>query len=116
MKKLSEHDVIFKRIEKRFDNADMKFDQIDKRFEQVDKKFEQVDKRFEQVDKHFEQLEEKFDNYHNENMERFDNILGILTRLDQERYFTVERVNRLEIDLEAHGKEIKNIKKVLKIA
>jgi len=45
-----------------------------------------------------------------------DQMMAILTRLDQERVFTVERIKRIEKKVEDQQIELMQIKKVLKIA
>jgi hypothetical protein len=43
---------------------------------------------------------EEFAEFKNENFTRLDKTLAILTRLDQERLFTFERVKRIEEEIE----------------
>lgn len=81
----------------------------------------------EKIIKHLIRLEDKIDNVdlkidreigslRNEMNDKLDGILVIVQRLDQERIFTQRWIQRLEEDVKQQDKEIKLIKKVLKIA
>lgn len=64
-----------------------------------------VDKIALEVIKHTEAIKglvtkEEFVEFKNENFTRLDNMMTILQRFDQERVFTVERIRRLEEDIE----------------
>lgn len=58
---------------------------------------------------------DEFKSFKNENLNRLDEILTILKRLDQERIFTTEWVKRIESEVETHRQEIAKIKEFLKI-
>jgi len=65
---------------------------------------------------------EEFNEFKNEVYTRFDQVLAILTRLDQERIFTHQAIRRLEESVEENRRrierneeEIKKIKAYLKI-
>lgn len=51
--------------------------------------------------KRFDQLVTEFSEFRDENFNRLDDIMIILKRLDQERVFSNERVNRIEANVEA---------------
>jgi len=64
-----------------------------------------VDKIALEVIKHTEAIKGlvtkgEFVEFKNENFTRLDNMMTVLQRLDQERVFTVERIRRLEEDIE----------------
>lgn len=67
-------------------------------------------------DDEFTKIREEMREYNDRAMTRFDEMMVILQRLDQERVFTLERVKRLESDVEKHTKDLKEIKRILKIA
>jgi hypothetical protein len=49
---------------------------------------------------------EEFSDFQNENLTRLDDVLVILRRLDQERVFSTERVNRIEGEVQQLRAEI----------
>lgn len=64
-----------------------------------------VDKIVSEVTKHTEAInsmvtKEEFAEFKNENFTRLDNMITILSRLDQERIFTVERIRHLEEEID----------------
>lgn len=67
-------------------------------------------------DERFEKIEEKIDKKHEEVMGVLDNVMVIISRLDQERIFTFEIVKRIQKDIERQDKELQKVKKILKIA
>jgi septation ring formation regulator EzrA len=93
-------------VDKRFDEVDKRFAAVDKRFDEVDKRFAAVDKRFDEVDKRFDVVNERFD----ELLRGQDEMIGILTRVDDERVATTAWIRRVEGDVERNTGEIKKIK------
>ena len=81
-------------------------DEVDKRFDGVDKRLDAVDKRFDEVDKRFDVVDERFD----ELLRGQDEMIGILTRVDEERVATTAWIKRVEGDVETNKSEIKKIK------
>ena len=81
-------------------------DEVDKRFDEVDKRFDEVDKRFDEVDKRFAVVNERFD----ELLRGQDEMIGIFTRVDEERVATTGWIRRVEGDVETNKSEIKKIK------
>lgn len=77
--------------------------------DKIVKKLLEHDERFDQVDQKISLLDDKMNT-------RLDQILVIVQRLDQERLFTFEIVKRMQNDIEAQQKEMKKIKRILKIA
>ena len=64
-----------------------------------------VDKIALEVVKHTEAIKslvtkDEFAEFKNENFTRLDNIMVVLNRLDQERVFTVERIRRIEEEID----------------
>lgn len=64
-----------------------------------------VEKIAVEVVKHTEQIKElvtkeEFTKFRDENFTRLDGIMAVLTRLDQERVFTIERIKRLEEEID----------------
>ena len=74
-------------------------DEVDKRFDAVDKRFDAVDKRFDVVNERFDEL-----------LRGQDEMIGIFTRLDEERVATTAWIRRVEGDVETNKSEIKKIK------
>jgi hypothetical protein len=71
----------------------------------VEKLEKTVDKIALEVVKHTEAIKglvtkEEFVEFRNENFTRLDNMIVILNRLDQERVFTVERIRRIEEEID----------------
>jgi chromosome segregation ATPase len=93
-------------VDKRFDEVDKRFDAVDKRFGEVDKRFDVVNERFDEVDKRFDVVNERFD----ELLRGQDEMIGIFTRLDEERVATTAWIKRVEGDVETNKGEIKRIK------
>jgi hypothetical protein len=50
--------------------------------------------------------QEEFTGFKNENLSRLDDILVIVRRLDQERIFSTERVNRIEDEVRTLRQEV----------
>lgn len=59
---------------------------------------------------------EDFDAFKNDIMNGQDQMIKILTRLDDERIFTIEWVKKIEKEVEEHKEEIQKIKLRLKVA
>jgi len=59
---------------------------------------------------------EEFSVFKNDMMNGQDQMIKILTRLDDERIFTVEWVKKIEKDVEQQREEINRIKLQLKVA
>jgi hypothetical protein len=74
-------------------------DEVDKRFDEVDKRFDKVDKRFAVVNERFDEL-----------LRGQDEMIGIFTRVDEERVATTGWIRRVEGDVETNKSEIKKIK------
>lgn len=66
-------------------------------------------------DEQFVAIREEIRNSHDSLMNVLDQQTVILNRLDQEREFTLERVKRVEAEVEDSAKDIQKIKQVLKI-
>lgn len=117
-KKLIEHDGRFERVDKKLIEHDGKFERIDKkllehdeRFESVDKKllehdgqFETITKKLLEHDEQFVQVRSEMGQFRNEANQRFDEIMVVLNRLDQERIFTTEWIKRID-------KRVENLEK-----
>jgi hypothetical protein len=61
-------------------------------------------------------LRQEFIGMHNEVLNRLDEIVTVVKRIDQERVFTFEYVKSLELDVDKNRYEIARIKDVLKIS
>ena len=113
------------------------FDEVNQKFEQVDKKFDLIDKRFAKIDEQFERNEQVHDNMANKLLEhddrfdtlenqikqsenriigKIDQVMGVVINLDQERYASVSRMDHMQEEIDKNRKEIRIVKKVLKIA
>jgi len=110
------------KIIKKLLNHDKRFDKIDKRFTAVDARFDKIDKRFTAVDARFDKVEDSIHEFRREYLTGYEEMITILKRLDEERVFTVERVNRLETrvdqhdeEITQHGKELQKVKLELKV-
>lgn len=68
-----------------------------------DKQFSVVAKKLLEHDDRFDSLEAKIDKNHNQVLNRLDSLVTGLDRLDQERLFSIHRLDR-------HEKDIKKIK------
>jgi hypothetical protein len=78
------------------------------------------DKIIEKLIEHDEQLEKieaKLDNLptKGEWLQKQDEMISILKRLNQKRVFTTEALRRIELVVEEHTKEIRQIKQHLKL-
>jgi len=67
---------------------------------------DEVDKRFDTVDKRFDVVNERFD----ELLRGQDEMIGIFTRVDEERVATTAWIRRIEGNVETNKREIKRIK------
>lgn len=69
-------------------------------------------------DEQFEDLKGKINDLptRQEFLQKEDEIIKILNRLDQERIFTMQAIKRIEVEVEQHSQEIKQIKQQLKLA
>ncbi len=81
--------------------------------DKVIKKLLEHDEQFRKIDQLFSDLEGNLENKFNS---RFDQIMVILQRIDQERIFTQAAIRRIEDEQTDHRKQLKQIKKILKIA
>lgn len=61
-------------------------------------------------------LREEFNGKHNEILDRLDEIVTVVKRIDQERVFTFKYVKRLETDVDKNSREIERMKDVLKMS
>ena len=77
---------------------------------------EKIVKKLIEHDEKFEKIDANMVSFRDEMNTRFDQILVIVQRLDQERLFTFEIVKRMQNDLEAQQKDMKRVKQILKIA
>jgi len=118
-----EVDGKFKKIDERFEKVDDKFKKIDERFEVIDKQLERNEQVHDNISKKLLEHDDKFDNLENqikqsENriMGKIDQVLGVVNKLDHERYASISRMDRVQKEIESNKKEIKIVKKVLKIA
>jgi len=106
-----------------FIEVDDKFKKIDERFEVIDKQLERNEQVHDNISKKLLEHDDKFDNLENqikqsENriMGKIDQVLGVVNKLDHERYASISRMDRVQKEIESNKKEIKIVKKVLKIA
>ncbi len=74
-------------------------DEVNERFDEVDKRFDEVDKRFDIVNERFDEL-----------LRGQDEMIGIFTRLDEERVAATAWIRRVEGDVETNKSEIRKIK------
>ena len=91
-------------------------DKIDKQFVRNEEIHSKIVKKLLDHDDKFEEILENNRKNHNETMERFDQVMGIINRLDQERYAGMSRMDRMQIEINTNKKEITKVKKVLKIS
>jgi hypothetical protein len=113
MKKLGEHDKLFKKIDKRFDEHDKQFKKIDERFDDHTIRLDRLTKKALEHDDKFEELHCEIKDTKNTLMTKMDQILGVVNNLDTERYAMIAKTNRTEEKVEIHDKKIK---KELKLA
>jgi hypothetical protein len=99
-------------ILKKLDRVDMRLDKIDLRLDEHDRRFDAHDKRFDEHDRRFDAIaatllrhEEKIQNIENNMatkqdigkiMTVLDGIVIIVKRLDEDRFITHHRLNRIE--------------------
>lgn len=84
---------------------------FDKKFLEVNEKFDikllQVTAKLDgNWTKRFNQFEEKFDRFRDDVLTILDGHSQILKRLDQERMFTLERIKRIETDIDLIKKHV----------
>jgi tetrahydromethanopterin S-methyltransferase subunit G len=113
---LDQHTKILDQHTQILDQHTQRLDHHDELFERNEKAHEAIVKKLLEHDNRFDVLEGKVDRNHSEVLERFDIMMGILTRLDHERYAGITRDDRIEKKVNKHEIDIKNIKKELKIA
>lgn len=99
IKKLEDHDAQHAGIAEKLEEHDAIFVRISERFDEVDKKFDVVRK----------DIKESEDRI----MTSLDGIAGQLQRMDDERYATIARCDRIE---EKHDKDIAKLRKACKVA
>ena len=110
IQKLLEHDKRFDAHDKRFDNHDRRFDEHDKRFDLIDQKIDNLSQAQDRiiiklisVDTDVKELKEKskkldmFDTL----LEGQDKMIRILERVDQERVFTNQRLEKIVLNKRA---------------
>ena len=122
-KKLEEHDKQFKKIDTHFEDHDKQFKKIDTHFEEYDKQFERNEqvhnnmaKKLLEHDDRFDSLENQIKQSEDRIMGKIDQVLGVVNKLDQERYASIFRMDHMQEEIDDNKKEIKIVKKVLKIA
>jgi len=96
--KFEQIDERFEKVDERFDRMDDRFDKMDIRLIRVEDKLDKIDKRLTKVEKDVTWIKEILEKH-----------TTMLKDLDQERVFIINRVTRLE-------KELELIKKQLKVA
>lgn len=74
-----------------------------------------VIKKLEEHDKQFDSLGAELRDFKQRALTAQDEMITILRRLDEERVFTAAWIQRVEKEVEEHGKEIARIKAALKI-
>jgi archaellum component FlaC len=118
-----EFETLGRAVKEGFDAVDKRFDAVDERFGAVENRLDGVEKRFDAVDKRFDGVEGRLNTVEvavvslQEDMkgvketlrahdEKFDMLLtnqdwmiGVLTRLDQERIMTVRVTDEMRKDL-----------------
>jgi chromosome segregation ATPase len=106
-----------KLLDGRMDKLEGRMDKLDGRMDKLEKTTNNLSiEVLKQNDKIENMVTKKeFSEFKNETMTRFDQMMVILNRLDQERYFSFEKVKRLENEVEKNTKEIREIKTVLNI-
>lgn len=109
MKKLGEHDKLFKKIDKRFED-------VEKRFEENDLTHARIVAKLLEHDDEFEKVHGEIREFRDEIMTKMDQVLGVVNRTDQERYAMIAKTDRIEEKVETHDKDIKKMKKQLKLA
>ena len=90
------------KILKKLVEQDGKFDKVFKKLVEQDGKFERVIIRVVDIDEKMKGLatQKSLDEFKEETSQNFDKQGVILQRLDQERLFMLERVKRIEADVE----------------
>jgi archaellum component FlaC len=82
-----------------------KFNRVDQRFKKIDQRFEKIDEKFEKIDARFEKIEKKVDRL-------ADNLQKVKQTVNR-----IEDVQAAEVTrLDEQGKEIRIIKRKLKLA
>jgi len=130
-KRFDAHDKRFDNHDRRFDEHDKRFDAHDRRFDAHDKRFDNHDRRFDEHDKRFDLIDQKIDNLSqaqdriiiklisvdtdvkelkekSKKLDMFDTLLEgqdkmirILERVDQERVFTNQRLEKIVLNKRA---------------
>ena len=67
-------------------------------------------------DHQFELLRDDIQQMHRDNLDKQDEMITILKRLDEERVFTVEWIRRIENEVAEHTQAISEIKQRLKVS
>jgi hypothetical protein len=100
-----------KLIVKKLLEHDKRFDDHDKRFDRITSKLIEHDHRFQEM-----LTKAEFHEFKDQIMTGMDKMLVILQRLDQERIFTNQAIQRIQKQIDEQQKDILRIKKVLKLA
>lgn len=103
--KLSEHDKILEKIDKRFEQVDKRLEKHDVYFDKIFAKLVEHDQRFEEMATKVELNALRYEIMHSQ-----DQMMVILNRLDQERFFSFDRLKQVESRVDIHDVDIKNIK------
>ncbi len=104
--KLNQHDLLFVKLDRRFEQVDKRFEQVDKRFEGIDKRLDVHELRLDRItdkllehDNRFDGLERYMAGEFSKVNETLEEIVTIVKRLDQERIFTTQWVKRIDDDV-----------------
>ncbi|MBI5728639.1 MAG: hypothetical protein HY983_00095 [Candidatus Magasanikbacteria bacterium] len=113
------------KILKKLEGHDKQFDIVIKKLEQHDQKFAQHDKQFDIVIGKLVEHDAKIDTLatkddlsalREEMISGQDAMMTVLKRLDEERVYAHERLNKVVEKVEEHTKDIRQIKAQLKMA
>ncbi|MCZ0942875.1 MAG: hypothetical protein OXJ53_07460 [Gammaproteobacteria bacterium] len=76
------YELLWKRIDERFNAVDERFKADDERFKSVDQRFDSVDQRFDSVDARFNSLEARLTTFEGAVDARFKSVEGRLDRIE----------------------------------
>ncbi|MBS3908906.1 MAG: hypothetical protein KGZ93_04690 [Actinobacteria bacterium] len=108
IQKLTEHDQQFEAINERFDKVDQRFEAVDQRFDKIDQRLDGISVKLFEHDQRLDQMvtKDEFYVFRDQVLTGQDEMIAILRRLDQEHVFVIERIKRIEEDVEEHRRKL----------
>lgn len=90
----------------------MEENKILQKLEQHDQKFDRIITKLIEHDEKLNNIvtKDEFQELKEESFQKSDEIISIVKKLDEERIFTIGRIDRIENEVGTHGTEINKIK------